>query len=96
VWSYLTQTKSSLMMFAFDLYDNDGSGQLTLQEIEDMVYGVYGHDAAQNQYAGQIILDLQYRAGSLPGDSIFISLSEVSRCVPFPGAHAGFDRFTLT
>ena len=34
LWNYCTMGKSALTIFAFDLYDLDGSGEIELDEVE--------------------------------------------------------------
>jgi len=48
LWNYATLGKNQLIMFAFDLYDNDGSGQIDFREVEMMLKEVYGR-----QYVGE-------------------------------------------
>jgi Ca2+-binding EF-hand superfamily protein len=37
LWNFCTLTHDTLVKFAFDLYDADGSGELTLDEVKNMV-----------------------------------------------------------
>lgn len=34
LWNYCTLSKAALIMFAFDLYDNDNSGEIDVMEVE--------------------------------------------------------------
>lgn len=34
LWNYCTLSKAALIMFAFDLYDNDNSGEIDIGEVE--------------------------------------------------------------
>lgn len=34
LWNYCTLSKAALIMFAFDLYDNDNSGEIDIMEVE--------------------------------------------------------------
>ncbi|GBG33868.1 Calcium-dependent protein kinase 1 [Hondaea fermentalgiana] len=54
-WNYATLTKSTLIIFAFDLYDGDESGSMELEEIMDMCKDVYGADFEKSRLAAQII-----------------------------------------
>lgn len=48
------------MLFSFDLYDRDGSGELEMKEIETMVNEVYGDPTYKNnQHAMHIISVLE-------------------------------------
>ena len=38
-------------LFAFDLYDHDSSGVLSVAEIDGMLREIYGKHAASNPYA---------------------------------------------
>lgn len=41
-WKYLTRSKESIAVFAFDLFDKDNSGSLAREEVKDMIEFVYG------------------------------------------------------
>lgn len=34
LWNYCTLSKAALIMFAFDLYDNNNSGEIDIDEVE--------------------------------------------------------------
>lgn len=42
LWNYCTLSKASLVIFAFDLYDADSTGQLSPKEIHNMLVDLYG------------------------------------------------------
>jgi serine/threonine-protein phosphatase 2B regulatory subunit len=42
IWNYLTFDKNTLIAFAFDMYDVDGSGVLEWEELEAVVWDIYG------------------------------------------------------
>lgn len=42
LWNYCTLTGADLDMFAFELYDKDGGGSLSPDEIHDMIEDIYG------------------------------------------------------
>ena len=42
LWNYCTLSKASLVIFAFDLYDVDSTGQLSPKEIHNMLVDLYG------------------------------------------------------
>lgn len=41
-WNYLSVSNASLALFAFDLYDSDSSGILSLDNIHSMLTDMYG------------------------------------------------------
>lgn len=42
MWMFCTRSKHSISMFAFDIFDEDDSGSLNVDEITDMVTRIYG------------------------------------------------------
>lgn len=63
LWNYCTLSKASLIMFAFDLYDNDNSGEIDLAEVELLLKEVYGRDFESSTHAQTIMAKL--RGGDL-------------------------------
>jgi Ca2+-binding EF-hand superfamily protein len=60
LWNYCTLTKSSLVLFAFDLYDKDNSGTITNNEVMDMLKDLYGKDGyKRNPQAKLIAVELE-------------------------------------
>lgn len=55
LWNYCTLSKASLVMFAFDLYDTDSTGELSPEEIEGMLRDLYGKQAQTHQQAKQYV-----------------------------------------
>lgn len=53
LWNYCTLSKASLVMFAFDLYDTDSTGELSPEEIEGMLHDLYGKQATHHPQAKQ-------------------------------------------
>jgi serine/threonine-protein phosphatase 2B regulatory subunit len=53
LWNYCTLTQATLDIFAFDLYDTDESGELSFQEVENMVCDLYGANINHNANARQ-------------------------------------------
>lgn len=51
LWNYCTLSRATLDLFAFDLYDVDGSGEISLQEMTQMFYDLYGQHADLNPQA---------------------------------------------
>lgn len=51
LWNYCTLGKATLVMFAFDLYDKDGSGVIEGKELTIMLKEVYGKKWESNVYA---------------------------------------------
>ena len=63
LWNYCTLSKAALIMFAFDLYDNDNSGEIDLGEVELLLKEVYGREFSSNTQAQAIMAKL--RGGDL-------------------------------
>lgn len=59
LWNYCTLSKASLVMFAFDLYDTDSTGELSPEEIEGMLFDLYGKQARTHPQAKQITKELR-------------------------------------
>lgn len=53
MWNYCTLSRSSLIVFAFDLYDTDETGELSPPEIQEMLKDLYGEHANTNAHAKQ-------------------------------------------
>lgn len=53
LWNYCTLGKATLVIFAFDLYDTDGSGIIDAQELDNMLKEVYGRLWRANAYANR-------------------------------------------
>lgn len=66
LWNYCTLSKAALIMFAFDLYDNDNSGEIDLTEVELLLKEVYGREFQSNTQAQTIMAKL--RGGDLGMD----------------------------
>eukprot|EP00286_Rhodomonas_abbreviata_P015509 CAMPEP_0181330686 /NCGR_PEP_ID=MMETSP1101-20121128/24049_1 /TAXON_ID=46948 /ORGANISM="Rhodomonas abbreviata, Strain Caron Lab Isolate" /LENGTH=161 /DNA_ID=CAMNT_0023439993 /DNA_START=230 /DNA_END=712 /DNA_ORIENTATION=+ len=59
LWNYCTLTKATLQMFAFDLYDVDGSGEMSGGEVAVMLKEVYGtKNIKDNFLAKSVAADL--------------------------------------
>ena len=50
LWNYCTLTKNTLDVFAFDLYDKDGSGELSAPEIARMTRDIYGKNESKTNF----------------------------------------------
>lgn len=59
LWNYCTLSKAALIMFAFDLYDNDNSGEIDLAEVELLLKEVYGREFQSNTQAQSIMAKLR-------------------------------------
>eukprot|EP01035_Chromulina_nebulosa_P022337 gene22337-28925_t len=59
LWNYCTLSSATLALFAFDLYDHDSSGVLSVAEIEGMMREVYGRAAATSPYAKGVSNELR-------------------------------------
>lgn len=51
LWNYCTLSHSSLIIFAFDMYDTDETGELSPSEVELMLKDLYGENAATHAQA---------------------------------------------
>lgn len=81
LWNYCTLTKSSLVLFAFDLYDKDNSGTITNNEVMDMLKDLYGKDYKKNPQAKLISTELE-ALEALDGDVDIDDFREFSRTHP--------------
>eukprot|EP01033_Poteriospumella_lacustris_P012764 gene12764-9123_t len=59
LWNYCTLSHSSLIIFAFDVYDTDETGELSPSEVELMLKDLYGENAATHAQAKVIRKELQ-------------------------------------
>jgi len=66
LWNYCTLSKAALIMFAFDLYDNDNSGEIDTGEVELLLKEVYGREFQSNTQAQAIMAKI--RGGDLSMD----------------------------
>lgn len=51
LWNYCTLSTATLELFAFDLYDRDSTGELSVEEVHQMLQDMYGSDANRNHQA---------------------------------------------
>lgn len=63
IWNYCTYTKHGLMLFAFDLYDLDNSGEIDQDEMERIVVEIYGTGDRTSYMAKQLILEINKLSG---------------------------------
>lgn len=68
LWNYCTLTKSSLIMFAFDLYDADSSGIVEMDEMELLLRDVYGSAFEKSRLAQQILEKIKKMTGAASRD----------------------------
>ena len=59
LWNYCTLAKSTLVLFAFDLYDKDDSGEIGASECVHLLHDVYGSKWNSNSMALSIQRDLE-------------------------------------
>ena len=55
LWNYCTLGKATLVIFAFNLYDSDGSGCIEPHELDNMLKEVYGRHWSSNVYATRYV-----------------------------------------
>lgn len=58
LWNYCTLGKSTLVIFAFDLYDNDSSGSIGPEEVIKMLKDIYSDSYSTNGNAKAVAKDL--------------------------------------
>ena len=67
-WNYCTLSKPSLVMFAFDLYDEDGSGCIEMDEMKQMLREVYGKKFESTPLAYKILEKMDKMSSDLAFD----------------------------
>lgn len=82
LWNYCTLTKSSLVLFAFDLYDADNSGTITNNEVMDMLKDLYGKDGYKKNPQAKLIASELEALERLDGDVDIEDFREFSRTHP--------------
>ena len=82
LWNYCTLTKSSLVLFAFDLYDKDNSGTITNNEVMDMLKDLYGKDGYKRNPQAKLIATELEALERLDGDVDIEEFREFSRTHP--------------
>mmetsp|Transcript_30923 Transcript_30923/g.51725 ORF Transcript_30923/g.51725 Transcript_30923/m.51725 type:complete len:209 (+) Transcript_30923:21-647(+) len=60
VWNYCTVNQASLYIFAFDLYDLDRTGKLTVAEIKHMLKDLYGKSYSTNRIATHLLKEIDH------------------------------------
>ena len=85
LWNYCTLGKPALIMFAFDLYDQDGSGKIDFKEVECMLKEVYGRKYDNNVQAQTIKKQLRakYDDGAINVDN-FTQFVRTHPAILFP------------
>lgn len=85
VWNYCTHSPGTLLVFAFDLYDNDGSGIMSKDELKGMFAQIYGRN---NKNADKILSDVDRVIDGCVDDGInirdFESIAQSHPSVLFP------------
>ena len=59
LWNYCTMGKAALTLFAFDLYDTDGSGAMELCEMEQMLKECYGKSYKNSDNAKRVMKKIE-------------------------------------
>eukprot|EP01031_Cornospumella_fuschlensis_P044081 gene44081-53892_t len=60
LWNYCTLSKATLDVFAFDLYDKNNDGELSVEEAEELLKDLYGaHYAQHNPTARFVAFELK-------------------------------------
>ena len=86
LWNYCTESHQSLMLFAFDLYDEDGSGVISRSEFKRLLGDIYGAGLAKNKFvksqAKTILLSIDKMVLE-GGDGVsFQDFSKLTRAYP--------------
>ena len=82
LWNYCTLSKAALIMFAFDLYDNDNSGEIDIGEVELLLKEVYGREFQTSSQAQAIMVKLKSGENDLKRDINVDSFREFCRTHP--------------
>eukprot|EP01039_Chlorochromonas_danica_P008556 gene8556-9429_t len=59
LWNYCTLSKATLDLFAFDLYDTDNNGELSSDEVKEMLHDLYGNEVATHPAAKVVAMELR-------------------------------------
>ena len=70
LWNYCTSDSYALMSFAFDLYDLDGSGMISKEEMAMVCKEVYGDEIDNSSRAQNIIKKLQRSNNRAGGEDV--------------------------
>ena len=95
VWNYCTFNKYSLIRFAFELYDEDQSGSIDVEEMTLMLKDVYGKKALTNNRNAAFVLDkIKVLGGGLTNATtievsypIFLDFCNKHPALLFPAFH---------
>ena len=86
LWNYCTESKQSLILFAFDLYDEDGSGVISRSEFKRLLSDIYGASLAKNKFVknqANTILSSIDKMVMEGGDGVsFQDFSKLTRAYP--------------
>lgn len=58
LWNYCTLSRTTLDLFAFDLYDTDSNGELSSKEIHGLLHDLYGSDLHSHPAAKAVLSEL--------------------------------------
>jgi len=64
-WTYCTLERRSLILFAFDLYDLDQSGSISVKEMKRILYEVYGASAEKRKLIDREAIRIDQMATSV-------------------------------
>ncbi|KAJ1459389.1 hypothetical protein M885DRAFT_58880 [Pelagophyceae sp. CCMP2097] len=63
LWQYCTLGRAQLVLFAFDLYDRDSSGEIDVEELNAMLKELYGKRYASNNIAVSLLNRIRGMSG---------------------------------
>ena len=74
VWNYCTFNKYALIRFAFELYDEDQSGMIDVEEMTLMLTDVYGKRAlTSSKQANHVLAKIKVLGGGLTSNQVEVS-----------------------
>ena len=65
LWNYCTLSKDTLVVFTFDIYDRDSSGEIEAKEVQQMLKEIYGKTFKNNTQAKQIANEIDVKLGDV-------------------------------
>jgi len=83
-WNFCSFDFRNLVIFAFNLYDTDNSGQLEIVEMKELVAEVYGSKWAENVRLQKIIENLDDNSDGLVSQREFRDYNKAYPAILFP------------
>ena len=89
LWNYCTLGKDTLILFAFDIYDKDSSGEIEGKEVHQMLNEIYGKNYKNNTQALQIAKEIDVKLGDVDIEELK-SFSRTHPALLFPAFNMQF------